>query len=101
MIVFNVTIKVTWEINADFVSWMQQIHIPEVLATGMFYKSKMMRLLDTEEEEGPTYAIQYRARCRADYERYLVEFAPELREKTYEKWGEAYIAYRSVLEIVE
>ena len=100
MIVYNVTAKVTWAINDAFVDWMKQVHIPEVLGTGLFFEYRMLRLLETDETEGPTYAIQYTARTPEDYNRYISEYAPQLRQKVLDKWGDQYLAFRSVLQVV-
>jgi len=61
----------------------------------------MLRLLDVDETDGPTYAIQYYAENRENYDRYLSGPAAALRNKTFEKWGDRFIAFRSLMEVVE
>ena len=36
-------------------------HIKEIMETGCFTRYQMVKLLETDEEEGATYAIQYYA----------------------------------------
>jgi len=100
MIVYNETIKVTWEIHDNWMLWMKSSHIPDILATGLFEDYRMMRLLEVDETDGPTYAVQYTARSAADYNRYIAEFSTEIRDRSYEKWGANFIAFRSVLQVV-
>lgn len=100
MIIYNVTSKVDHSIAEDWLSWLQQEHIPEVIATGCFTHARVLRLLEVDETDGLTYAIQYHAESKALYNRYIREFSPELRKKGTEKWGEKFIAFRSVMEIV-
>lgn len=71
------------------------------MRTGMFTHHRILRLLDIDETEGPTYAVQYYASNREKYESYISGFAQDLRQKTYEKWGEKFIAFRSLMEVVE
>lgn len=100
MIVYNVTIKTDWAIHAEWMQWMLKEHIPEILSTGLFYQYRMMRLLEADETEGPTYAIQYHAQSKSDYERYIRDFSIALQTKAYEKWGDKFIAFRTVMEQV-
>lgn len=100
MIVYNETIKVTWGIHDNWMLWMKSSHIPDILGTGLFQDYRMMRLLEVDETDGPTYAIQYTAQSTADYNRYISEFSTEIRDRSFEKWGENFIAFRSVLQVV-
>lgn len=101
MYIYNVTIKVAHTIAADWLNWLRQEHIPEMIATGCFESATILQLLENTDEEGPTYAVQYRAPDRTDYERYLTEFAAGMRQKGLEKWGENFIAFRTLMQIVD
>lgn len=101
MIVYNVTSKVTWAIHEAWVQWMKEEHIPEVVATGCFTHAQFLRLLETEDEEGPTYTVQYFAESKEKQEAYVATFANTLREKVFAKWGNQFIAFRSVMELVQ
>jgi hypothetical protein len=56
---YNVTVSLDPSIEQDWLQWMKEQHIPDVLATGMFLQSKILRVRGFEEN-GATYAIQYR-----------------------------------------
>ena len=100
MIIYNVTTKVDTRIAEAWLLWMQQEHIPEVMATACFVDYKVVRLLDTDDSEGPTYAVQYIANDRATYQKYIDEFAHELRRKSMERWGNGFISFRTLMEVV-
>jgi hypothetical protein len=100
MIIYNVTIKVDNEIAEEWMQWMQEEHIPAILATGCFDSYKLVQLLELDDSDGPTYAIQYFADSMNDYKRYISEFATELRNDSVEKWGDSFIAFRSVMKVV-
>lgn len=99
-LIYNVTIKVDHSIADEWIQWLQQEHIPEVLATGCFSGARTMRLLEVDETEGLTYAVQYEAASAEEYNLYISEFATALRNKSFQKWGDKFIAFRSVLQIV-
>lgn len=100
MFIYNVTIKVKTEIQHEWMDWLKNDHIPEVLATGCFHDFKILQLLEVDDTEGPTFAIQYAAESKGAYNQYIERYAPLLRQKSYEKWGDQFIAFRSIMQIV-
>ena len=100
MYIYNVTTKVAPGIHTDWLHWMKNEHIPAGSATGCFTHTVFVRLLDIDEEDGPTYAVQYHAAKLADYDRYITEFAASLRKETLDRWGNQIIAFRSLMQHV-
>lgn len=100
MIVYNVTTKLTWSIHDNWVKWMKEVHMPEVVATGCFSHSQLLRVLEIDEEEGPTYAAQYFADSMEKKNEYIEKFATPLRNKVFNEWGNQFISFRSVMEVV-
>jgi hypothetical protein len=100
MFIYNVTTKVDWSIHDAWVKWMQEIHIPEVMAAECFENVQFVRLLEIDEEDGPTYAAQFTAPSKAMYNRYIEKHAPSLREKANAEWGNKYISFRTLMQIV-
>ncbi|MFT3909413.1 MAG: DUF4286 family protein [Ferruginibacter sp.] len=100
MIIYNVTIKTQESIHQAWIQWLKEEHVPEVLATNCFIKATILRLLDVDDSEGPTYAIQYFAENRSAYDRYIEKFAGIMRQKSFDKWGDKFIAFRSVMEVI-
>jgi Domain of unknown function (DUF4286) len=100
MIVYNVTVKVNNEIAGAWLEWLKAEHIPAMKATGCFTHATILRLLETDDTEGPTYAVQYFAESRALLNNYLELHAAALREQGLAKWGGGFIAFRSVMEVV-
>jgi hypothetical protein len=100
MIYYNVTVKVNNNIAEPWLTWLLQVHIPEVMATGCFEAYRVCRMLETDDTEGPTFSVQYSAKNILEYERYIGEWAPPLRQASFEKWGDQFIAFRSLMEAV-
>lgn len=101
MILYNVTIKVHSSIQNDWLVWLKEIHIPEILSTECFTHYKILQLLEIDNSEGPTYAVQYFAESKALYNLYIEKFAAEMKSKSFVKWGDKFIAFRSVMQIVD
>ena len=101
MILYNVTINVDDNYHDEWLKWMQEVHIPQVLATRLFKSHTMYRILSRHEEEtGTTYSVQYFLDTMEDFERYRDEFAPALQKDTFDEFGEHFSAFRTLLETV-
>lgn len=100
MFIYNVTVKVEWPIHEAWLHWMKKEHMPEVIHTGCFTKYQLVRLIETDEADGPTYSAQYFFETRAEYNRYIEAYSVEMRQKAFDKWGSQFIAFRSLMQIV-
>jgi hypothetical protein len=100
MIVYNNTINVDPFIAEAWLQWLLQQHIPEIMALGLFTEWKMFRLLEQDDTEGMTFVMQYFAPSLENYYRFIEEFAPVLQKKSFDKWGDRFIAFRTIMEVV-
>ncbi len=101
MIIYNITIKVEWSVAEEWVQWMREVQIPGVLNTGCFEKYQLARLLQVDETEGPTYAIQYFAPSLSKYDYYLQHYNASFRQQVKDKWGDKYVDFRTLMQVVE
>ena len=100
MIVYNVTIIIDHSCHDEWLEWMKEIHIPEVMATGIFSDHKMLKIIEDYNPDGVTYGIQYFCPNMEALHHYESEFAPQLRQKTEERYSGKYGAFRTLLEVV-
>jgi phosphoribosylamine-glycine ligase len=100
MIIYNVTINIHESVHDQWMRWMQEKHIAEVLATGKFTSARLVKVLVEEEMGGTTYSIQYTTDSKETLERYYEEDAPRLREEGQRLFGEKMLAFRTELELI-
>lgn len=100
MILYNVTVSINPEIEGEWTKYMREVHIPEVLETGMFKEARFCRV-HGEEQGGVTYATGYLCPDQASYDRYMAEFAEKLRKSFHQKWEGHYAAFRTLLSVIE
>ena len=101
MILYNVTLNVNDEIKDEWLRWMKENHLPEVMASGKFISFAMYKIRNhSENDKSNNYSVQYHANSISDYEDYTHNFAPELKKKTLEKFGDKVIAFRTLLEVL-
>jgi phosphoribosylamine-glycine ligase len=100
MILYNVTINIHESVHDQWMQWMQEKHINDVLATGKFSSARMVKVLIEEEMGGTTYSIQYTTDSKETLQKYYDEDAPRLRDEGYRLFGEKMLAFRTELELI-
>ena len=100
MILYNVTINIHESVHDQWMQWMQQKHINDVLATGKFSSARLVKVLVEEEMGGVTYAIQYTTDSMETLQNYYKEDAPRLREDGAQLFGDKMLAFRTELQLV-
>ena len=101
MIVYNITNKVRWNILEAWLEWQVAEQIPAVLATGLFDGHRLYRLLEQDEEEGPTFVIQYVTSSIERYRLFTEEYGETFQQAGWSKWGDGFIAFRTLMESIE
>ncbi|MEP7195510.1 MAG: DUF4286 family protein [Saprospiraceae bacterium] len=100
MLIYNVTVKINTSHAEEWLVWMRNHHIPKVLQTGAFTKCRISRI-DITEEDGVSYSIQYDCFSHKDLNHYMMIHAPELQKEHITRYADQFVAFRTVLEIVE
>lgn len=100
MIIYNVTTKVRWGILEAWLTWHLEEQIPAILATSCFDNHTLFRLLDQDEEEGPTFITQFQTSSTERYQQYMIEYAPAIQQSGWAKWGDGFIAFHTVMESI-
>lgn len=90
----------TFAIEAEWLKWARDVYIVTAIESGCFVTGRVLRLLDTEDDEGPTYAIQLEAAGRPAYDNWINGLAEPLMEEAFRRWGNQFIAFKSLLSIV-
>jgi len=101
MIIYNITTKVHHSIAAEWLQWVINIHVKDVMESECFSEYKIVKLLEVDEIEGPTFAVQFFAESKGLYNRYIEKFAGEMRKRSFDKWGDKFISIRTVMQIVD
>lgn len=99
MVLYNVTVKVDHSIADEWLNWMKEEHIPDLMQTGLFKDAKLFRLLEVDEHDGITYAAQYFCATMNEYENYIANHAEEMRGRGLERFGDKFVAFRTLMEL--
>lgn len=100
MIYYNVTVNIHESVHDQWVKWMQEKHIADVIATGKFTSARLVRVLVEEDMGGITYSVQYTTDSKETLERYYQEDAPRLRDEGRALFGDKMLAFRTELQLI-
>ena len=99
MIIYSVTIALDPGVEADWLDWMQQVHVPDVLRTGCFTRCHTYKVIGAEEGE-VSYVLQYDCPSLAQYQHYRENFAPGLQTEHANRYSGRFRSSRQLLEEV-
>lgn len=100
MYIYNVTTNIQEEVHDEWLNWMKNEHLTDMLKTGKFTKALMSRVMVNEEMGGITYSVQYITKSKELLQKYYEEDAQEMRGKSKVFEGKM-VVFRTEMEIVE
>jgi len=95
MIIYEITATVSEDLIADYEKYMQEIHIPDLLATGYFGKAYFTRSGKNR------YRVQYHAYDQTALDEYLKNDASRLREHFHSHFPQGIELSRENWEILK
>lgn len=99
MVIYSVTLNIDEEVHEDWLNWMKNHHIPDVMSCGIFKEHRFLKVLSRNDgEEGYTYNIQYSCPSMKELDRYQKEYAPKLQEEHQQRYENKFVAFRTLLE---
>ncbi len=100
MILYNVTVSIDPAAEQEWLNWMRQTHIPEIMETGCFIEARLSRV-HGEEDGGVTYATSYVAETKEKLADYQQQHAPRLQKDHNDRFAGRYAAFRTMLSVIE
>ena len=101
MIIYNVTTHVEPSIEKEWLEWMKQKHLSEMLATRKFIKAKIFKVISEEDRGGLSYAVQYYCESKNILDAYLENDAKLLQEEANKKFGSSILFFRTELQLID
>lgn len=99
MILYNVTIILDEDIHQEWLKWVNTIHINDVMSTGNFVSSRILKVLDSPNE-GVTYCIQYIADSLEKYNEYHQKHSNKHQADTPEQFLNKLVRFQTVMEFI-
>ena len=99
MLLYNITLIVEDASAAEWLQWMQEVHIPKVMATGLFVSNTMLKVVDSPNE-GVTYCSQYVTQSKEDYDNYQQLHEPAIQEELNTRFKDKLVVFRTLMEYI-
>ncbi len=93
-------ININKSVEKEWIEYMLNTHIKDVMATGFFLSYNLLKLLDLTDLESTVYQIRYRSSSMEDYQKYIDIAAGSLQKDHNKKFGGNFTAERSLYEVI-
>ncbi|WP_447640063.1 MULTISPECIES: DUF4286 family protein [Chitinophagaceae] len=100
LFISNETFKVDWRINDEWLEWINTILIPRLKESPNVQWVHLVKLLELDEEDGPTYALQTGIATKSDYNRLVEIEMPPLMQYAHGRWKERFLGFRTLMEVL-
>jgi hypothetical protein len=101
MYIYNITTNIEESAEKDWLLWMQETHIPEMLETGKFLTAKLCKVLVKEDMGGVTYSVQYTAESKEELESFYKEDSIGLKNKMNSKYAGSYVFFETEMKLID
>ena len=100
MYLYNITLKVEKRIHTDWLEWMQTEYLPKLLSYRAFHEYKLYRILQIDDTDGPTYALQLFAESKASYNLFTELHQAEMQRMQQQRWGAQVLGFSTLMASV-
>lgn len=98
MYLYNITIGIDKSSEKEWLSYMRETYIPQVMATGMFTDARIFRVLHDNEDNTTSYSIQYLTPSIDKVEEYLETHSRAIVEAHRIRFRDKHVAFMTLLE---
>jgi hypothetical protein len=100
VIYYNITSRLDINIENEWVKWMQETQIPEILNTKYFTEAKLLKINLDENESSCTYAVQLLSSSKNSIDNFIKNKARALKENSFRIFGEKALSFSTKLEVI-
>ncbi|MEO8583623.1 MAG: DUF4286 family protein [Flavitalea sp.] len=100
MIIYNITTQVSWSIEDAWKQWLITQYLPLYIVTGLFTHYQVTKLLEVNDDDGPTYAVQLFAGNISQVNDFRKLYLTQFQEEEKLLWGENAISFATTMEVI-
>ena len=98
MIVYNTTFHIHKDLLADCSAFLKSRHIPQAAASGLLHDPYLRRILNSENEEGESYSVQFHTQDTASLNRWWQLEGRALQQEVGDRYQEKVGGFSTLLE---
>lgn len=100
MILYNVTIILDEEIHENWLKWLKNENLQEIMNTGFFISYRILKVLDSPNE-GLTYCIQFIADSAEKYYEFLQINPKLLQTNIPSEFQNKFVVFSTLMEFID
>ena len=101
MVIYNITYSVPKNKEKEWLSWMQKVHIPEIMEKGNYASHQLVKLLEVQDEDSTAYAVQFYAETKENHMEFNELHQEAFKLKSSREWGQEVLSFSTLMEIVQ
>lgn len=98
MLLYNVTVGIDKEIEAEWLVWVKEYYLPKVMETNAFVEYKIYKVLTHEDESSVSYSIQYFSDAIEKIVHYLNNEGKNLVEEHRARFKDHHVVFNTLLQ---
>ncbi len=99
MLIYNTTFQVDDEVHDNFLIWIKECYIPEVLKQGTLKSPRICRIL-SHREDGSAYSLQWEVENSTLLHRWHMEQGMRLNEELVNIFKDKVIGFPTLMEVI-
>lgn len=100
MLIYNTTFQVDDEIHDNFIIWIKESYIPQVMEHGTLKAPRICKVL-SHREEGSSYSLQWEVESSGLLHRWHMEQGLKLNEELTKIFANKVIGFPTLMEVIE
>lgn len=101
MIIYNTTYHVDDKIHAEYLSFVREVFIPQIVGTGILKEARLSRIVDDRNEPGASYSLQFRVENVETLTNWLNEHGEKLNDELFSQFGHGLAGFVTLLEEID
>ena len=100
MYLYNITFNIDEKIHQNWLQWIREKHIPEVLKKSSFKNAKLIQVLIDEEMGGFTYSVQYQVESKEKLDSFLNDSSYNIFSEMTKLFPNQFVSFSTELQII-
>lgn len=100
MYIYNITFNVEKEIEDEWLEYVKNTFIPQILSGGLLHSSLMSKIM-VDEVQGISYSIQFTADNQADIRKFIATELDQIINKLHLKFSPKMVYFATELQVID
>ena len=101
MIIYNTTFHIEEDIHQECLSYLKKEYIPKAMASGFLLQPYLRRILQTAEDEGASYSVQFHVKNIDTLNYWLQKEGVDIHQELVARFGSKIVGFSTLLEDIE